>query len=168
MLVTTNYGLEKPEDVDGIDQVPFNNNADKVDELIKAINDTTVNGKKIATRTISISLSDLGGAPSAANGYVMLPAGASIKTISNWALASQKPSYNYNEIQNTPSIPTKTSQLENDEGYIKSFTESDPTVPSWAKAQNKPTYTIAEIEGLQAKITELENRLAALEGGTGA
>lgn len=33
-------------------------------------------------------------------------------------------------------------------GYIKSYTETDPTVPSWAKAANKPTYTASEVGAL--------------------
>jgi hypothetical protein len=42
-------------------------------------------------------------------------------------------------------IPTKVSELENDEGYLKAFTESDPTVPSWAKQDTKPSYTKSEV-----------------------
>ena len=43
-------------------------------------------------------------------------------------------------------IPTKTSDLTNDSGYLT--TETDPTVPAWAKAQNKPSYTAAEVGAL--------------------
>lgn len=43
-------------------------------------------------------------------------------------------------------IPTKVSQLENDENYLK--TETDPTVPAWAKQANKPTYTAEEVGAL--------------------
>lgn len=35
-----------------------------------------------------------------------------------------------------PPIPSKTSDLDNDSGYLTS--ETDPTVPSWAKQQNPP------------------------------
>lgn len=35
---------------------------------------------------------------------------------------------------NMPEIPTNVSELNNDAGYLTSFTETDPTVPSWAKA----------------------------------
>lgn len=42
-------------------------------------------------------------------------------------------------------VPTKVSELENDSGYIKSYTETDPTVPAWAKAPSKPTYTANEV-----------------------
>lgn len=51
-----------------------------------------------------------------------------------------------------PAVPTKVSQLENDAGYLKSFSESDPTVPAWAKQPNKPTYTADEV-GAQPKLT---------------
>lgn len=42
-------------------------------------------------------------------------------------------------------MPTKVSQLENDSGYLVSYTETDPTVPAWAKAPSKPTYTASEV-----------------------
>lgn len=45
----------------------------------------------------------------------------------------------------TPDVPTKVSELENDSGYLTSYTETDPTVPAWAKAASKPTYTASEV-----------------------
>ena len=36
------------------------------------------------------------------------------------------------------------------QGYLSSFTETDPTVPAWAKAATKPTYTAAEVGALPA------------------
>ena len=42
-------------------------------------------------------------------------------------------------------IPKKLSELDNDEGYLKSFTETDPTVPSWAKSPTKPSYGPSEV-----------------------
>lgn len=51
----------------------------------------------------------------------------------------------YNDLTNKPTIPSKTSDLTNDSGYITGYTETDPTVPAWAKAANKPTYTASEI-----------------------
>lgn len=44
-----------------------------------------------------------------------------------------------------PTVPTKMSELENDAGYLKSFTEADPTVPAWAKESTKPSYTKNEV-----------------------
>lgn len=40
-------------------------------------------------------------------------------------------------------IPTKTSQLQNDIGFLTD--ETDPTVPEWAKSPEKPSYTPQEI-----------------------
>ena len=45
------------------------------------------------------------------------------------------------------SLPTKTSDLTNDSGFITGYTESDPTVPAWAKASTKPSYAYNEITG---------------------
>lgn len=45
-------------------------------------------------------------------------------------------------------VPTKTSDLTNDSGYITGYTETDPTVPAWAKASSKPTYTAQEVGAL--------------------
>ena len=42
-------------------------------------------------------------------------------------------------------IPTKTSELTNDSGFITGYNEVDPTVPAWAKAALKPSYTAAEV-----------------------
>ena len=49
-------------------------------------------------------------------------------------------------------VPTKTSDITNDSGFITAddipdVTESDPTVPAWAKAASKPSYTYDEITG---------------------
>lgn len=51
-------------------------------------------------------------------------------------------------LPSTTVIPTSTSDLINDSGYLTSYTETDPTVPAWAKATNKPTYTAAEVGAL--------------------
>lgn len=42
-------------------------------------------------------------------------------------------------------VPTKTSDLNNDSGFITEYTETDPTVPDWAKAENKPSYSKSEV-----------------------
>ena len=54
----------------------------------------------------------------------------------------------YNDLTNTPAIPTvptNVSAFANDAGYITGYTETDPTVPAWAKEANKPTYNYSEI-----------------------
>lgn len=42
-------------------------------------------------------------------------------------------------------VPTKLSQLANDNGFITGYTETDPTVPAWAKESTKPSYTKSEV-----------------------
>lgn len=64
-------------------------------------------------------------------------------------------------------IPTRVSQLENDQKYLTSYTESDPTVPSWAKTPNKPSYTASEVgaataEQVQQAQTTATNALNAV------
>lgn len=50
-------------------------------------------------------------------------------------------------------VPTKTSDLTNDSGFITGYTETDPTVPAWAKAASKPTYTASEVGALPSTTT---------------
>lgn len=61
------------------------------------------------------------------------------------ALAEVALSGEYSDLKNLPTIPSKTSQLTNDSGFITGYTETDPTVPSWAKAASKPSYTASEV-----------------------
>ena len=42
-------------------------------------------------------------------------------------------------------IPTNVSAFNNDAGYLTSYTETDPTVPAWAKQATKPSYTLDEV-----------------------
>jgi hypothetical protein len=86
-------------------------------------------------------------------------------TVSAWAKAATKPTYNYSEIKNTPTlstvatsgnyndlsntptiptVPTNVSAFTNDKGYLT--TETDPTVSAWAKEANKPVYDYSEIQ----------------------
>ena len=62
--------------------------------------------------------------------------------------ASNAFSGDYNDLTNTPAIPTvptNVSAFTNDAGYLTGYTETDPTVPAWAKEANKPTYNYSEI-----------------------
>lgn len=64
-------------------------------------------------------------------------------------------------------VPTKVSELENDSGYLTSYTETDPTVPTWAKATSKPSYTAGEVGAYTKDQTNtlLQNYLP-ISGGT--
>ena len=48
---------------------------------------------------------------------------------------------NYNDLTNTPTIPSKTSDLTNDSGFITGYTETDPTVPSHVKGITQANIT---------------------------
>lgn len=73
-------------------------------------------------------------------------------------------------LPNTTSIPSKTSDLTNDSGFIT--TETDPTVPAWAKASTKPSYTAAEVGALPddtvipSKTSDLTNDSRFITGMT--
>jgi hypothetical protein len=54
-------------------------------------------------------------------------------------------------------VTLKLSDLDNDVGYLTSYTETDPTVPSWAKKATKPTYAYSEITGAPTKLSEFTN-----------
>lgn len=58
-------------------------------------------------------------------------------------------------------LPTKTSQLENDSGFLTE--ETDPTVPAWAKADTKPTYTAAEVGA--ATVADIKAAVDGIEIG---
>ena len=64
-------------------------------------------------------------------------------------------------INNKPSVPSKTSDLTNDSGFIS--TETDPTVPSWAKASSKPTYTASEVGAIPSTQKGAANGVAELD-----
>lgn len=85
------------------------------------------------------------------------------------SLSAVATSGSYNDLSNKPTIPTKTSDLTNDsgfltqhqslagyateqwvgqQGFLTSYTETDPTVPAWAKASTKPSYTASEVGAL--------------------
>lgn len=69
-------------------------------------------------------------------------------------------------------IPSKTSDLQNDSGFITGYTETDPTVPAWAKASTKPSYTAQEVGALPSstviptKTSELQNDSGYITGYT--
>ena len=103
-----------------------------------------------------------------------VPSNETDPTVPSWAKQPTKPTYTASEVHALPDttvIPSSTSQLVNDSGFITSASvptatsdlvndsgfivgadvpsnETDPTVPAWAKASTKPTYTAAEVHAL--------------------
>lgn len=63
-------------------------------------------------------------------------------------------------------IPTNVSELNNDSGYLTSYTETDPTVPQWAKASTKPSYTATEVGALPSD-THIPSTTAELTNDAG-
>lgn len=68
----------------------------------------------------------------------------------SWSEIGSKPTFAavatsgaYSDLTGKPSIPTDSTVA--GWGYIKSWTETDPTISAWAKATSKPSYTWNEI-----------------------
>ncbi len=73
--------------------------------------------------------------------YIFIPDGDGFNTGTQQILTTVAQTYATKQ-----EIPTLTSELTNDSGFITS--ETDPTVPAWAKASTKPTYTASEVGAL--------------------
>lgn len=60
-------------------------------------------------------------------------------TTGNFSFIGSLFSGSYTDLTNKPTIPTTTSQLTNNSGFLTSYTETDPTIYAWAKAPTAPT-----------------------------
>jgi len=87
------------------------------------------------------------------NGVVNIPVAGKTQTIGLMDFNLLASFQDYLESQ----IPTSTSQLTNDSGFITS--ETDPTVPAWAKAATKPTYTASEVGALPSDTVITDEKL---------
>ena len=67
-------------------------------------------------------------------------------------------------INDLPAVPTKTSDLTNDSGFLTE--ETDPTVPAWAKESTKPAYTAAEVGALPDTTVIPEDKVFIATYGT--
>lgn len=93
----------------------------------------TVNHKALSS-DITLNASDVGAIPTT-------------RKVNNKVLSSDI-TLDANDVGALPDstiIPSKTSDLTNDSGFITGYTETDPTVPSWAKQSTKPSYTASEV-----------------------
>lgn len=96
---------------------------------------------------------------------------AKIKTAFNSVYAAIKHTHTKSEITDFPTIPSKTSELTNDSGYLTGYTESDPTVPTHVKNITEANitnwndkYTKTEID---TKIGDVETILETITTGSG-
>lgn len=87
---------------------------------------------KSGTTTAQISDGDSGDAP--------------VQSVNGKTGAVVLSSSDVHALPDSTSIPSKTSDLTNDSGFLTA--ETDPTVPAWAKASSKPTYTASEVGAL--------------------
>lgn len=88
-----------------------------------------------------------------------IEAGAEVNVQSDWNAESGDAF-----IRNKPSIPSKTSDLTNDSGFLTQ--ETDPTVPSWAKQPTKPAYTAQEVGAMPAG-TSIPSKTSDLTNDSG-
>jgi len=68
-----------------------------------------------------------------------------------------------------PTIPTTTSQLTNNSGFITGYSETDPNIYAWAKASSKPSYAYSEITGkptIPTYTSQLTNNSGFITGFT--
>ena len=77
-------------------------------------------------------------------------------TVPQWAKQPSKPEYDYSEIANTPSIPTNTSDLNNNSGFITNSVNN--LVNYYLKSE---TYTKTEVGNLIAAIQQFHYEIYA-------
>lgn len=77
-------------------------------------------------------------------------------TVPSWAKTPTKPEYDYSEIANTPSIPTNTSDLNNNSGFITNSVNN--LVNYYLKSE---TYTKTEVGNLIAAIQQFHYEIYA-------
>lgn len=120
-----------------------------VPDYVKSITEEDINNwnnPKIPTKTSDL-INDSGFLTEhqdITNKQDVLVSGTNIKTINNQSIlgsgnitiaggTGNEFSGSYNDLTDKPTIPTKTSDLTNDSGFITSYTETDPTVPEHVK-----------------------------------
>ena len=109
---------------------------------VNAVPTTRTVNNKVLSSDITLNASDVGAVPTT-------------RKVNNKVLSSDI-TLDANDVGALPDstiIPSKTSDLTNDSGFITGYTETDPTVPSWAKASTKPTYTASEVGAIPVSRT---------------
>lgn len=157
-------GEQGPQGEKGEKGDPGTNGADGADG-VSPIATVTKSGD-----TATITITDKNGTTTA---QVKDGSDATITIDSALSSTSQNPVQNkvinsaLNAKADSSDIPTKTSDLTNDSGFITGYTETDPTVPSWAKQPTKPTYSYSEIANtptIPTKTSDLANDSGFITG----
>lgn len=81
----------------------------------------------------------------------------------DYALKSELFSKNYNDLTNKPTIPTKTSELTNDSGFITSIPEQYATT-SYVQAYAQPKGNYATTEYVDGQIGDISSILDTING----
>lgn len=114
----------------------------------------------------------LGGTSVVSNGVASLPAYPTTlpaSDVSSWAKQASKPTYTASEVgalPSTTSIPSKTSDLQNDSGFITGYTETDPVFTASA-AHGISSTDISNWDAKQKAITVSTSEPTSSDGSNG-
>ena len=143
---------------DAINKV-YAEDIDANEKSIAAINKYTINSYLINTNPV-LNYSDVGA--------VGMPTGVASQRISSWALAANKPTYKYSEIQELPTIPSTLSELEDNVGYLKTVDAESTyyTIDNanlFSQQTNNEITTIKNTYALKSEIPTDYTTMAAVE-----
>ena len=143
-LDTSDWSTEEPSDPEGL----------KLDEFLEAFREE-VNTNQIITSQHFSSRSNPHGVTKSQVGLGNVdnvkqysssnPPPYPVTSVNNKTGAVSLSASDVGALPSNTKIPAKTSDLQNDSGFITGYTETDPTVPAWAKAASKPSYSKSEV-----------------------
>lgn len=153
--------------------------ADKDDVYTKGETDTLLEGKANSEHNHVVSdITDFPTIPTKTSQLIndsgFLTSSNGLITSVSWSDITNKPSFSdiaisgsYNDLVDTPTIPTKTSELTNDSGYITSVSWSDITnKPNFSTVATSGSYTdLSNTPTIPTKVSQLENDMGFGTGG---
>lgn len=153
--------------------------ANKDDVYTKGETDTLLEGKANSEHNHVVSdITDFPTIPTKTSQLIndsgFLTSSNGLITSVSWSDITNKPSFSdiaisgsYNDLVDTPTIPTKTSELTNDSGYITSVSWSDITnKPNFSTVATSGSYTdLSNTPTIPTKVSQLENDMGFGTGG---
>lgn len=153
--------------------------ADKDSVYIKLETDTLLEGKANSVHSHVVSdITDFPTIPTKTSQLIndsgFLTGSNGLITSVSWSDITSKPSFSdiaisgsYNDLVDTPTIPTKTSELTNDSGYITSVSWNDITnKPNFSTVATSGSYTdLSNTPTIPTKVSQLENDMGFGTGG---